>query len=112
MQSSNEILKLIAEKLSSILSNGTTEPVKECAAECFRCLRQVCALNSDVQSGISSCVDLLENAKIIVDKVLKEDLEDDSVGVLKCAMQFAGNACVSNTENQRLMWATFNSHFK
>lgn len=94
------------------MNGGSTEPIKECAAECFRCMRQVCALNSDAQSSISSCTDLLENSKSIVDNVLKNNSENDSSGILKCAMQFAGNACVSNVSNQRLIWTTFNTLFK
>ncbi|XP_005104222.2 ataxin-10, partial [Aplysia californica] len=105
LQSLNEVLKSLAEKLGS--DSEDSKVLQGCAAESFRCLRQACALNSDVQSGLSSCPDLLENTKLIIEKVHSLDSKSDSENVLKCSAQFLGNTCASNTENQKLIWDMF-----
>lgn len=107
----NEVLKSISEKVTHE-DRKLSKQVQECAAESFRCLRQVCALNSDVQSSLPSCVDLLENTKTIIEKVLSLDPHVDSESVLKCAVQFLGNACVSNAANQKIIWEIFFQLFR
>ncbi|RUS91242.1 hypothetical protein EGW08_000954, partial [Elysia chlorotica] len=91
---------------------GIPTNLATCAAECFRCLRQSCALNAQLQSNINSYTALLSNAKIIMEKVISSDPDSDKENVLKCAAQFLGNACVSNPENQKVVWNTFLQLFK
>ncbi|XP_055882616.1 ataxin-10-like isoform X3 [Biomphalaria glabrata] len=111
LQCMNEILKNLSEKINHSDDN-ILQPVQECAAECFRCLRQACALNSQIQSGLSSFMDILENTKIITEKIISVDAQKDSENVLKCAIQFLGNACVSNATNQKAIWELFINQFR
>lgn len=111
LQFMNETLKCLCEKIGNNDDNQSKQ-VQACAAEGFRCLRQACALNPEVQNSISSCVDLLENVKTITEKILSIDAQKDSENVIKCATQFLGNACVSNTQNQKVLWDLFLNQFR
>ncbi|CAL1544831.1 unnamed protein product [Lymnaea stagnalis] len=111
LQSMNEVLKSLSEKISHN-DDKISKPVQACAAECFRCLRQACALNSELQKTLSSCLDILENTKIITERIISVDAHKDNENVLKCAAQFLGNACVSNTANQKIIWELFLNQFR
>lgn len=106
LQSMNEVLKSLSEKLVHE-DEKLSRQAQECTAEAFRCLRQACAVNSELQSLVSSCVDLLANTKSIIEKMISLDPQGDSENVLKCAAQFLGNACVSNITNQKIIWDMF-----
>ncbi|KAH9493188.1 hypothetical protein Btru_022163 [Bulinus truncatus] len=111
LQIMNEILKCLSEKINH--NEGcVSQSIHECAAECFRSLRQACAHNSDIQSDLSECMDILENTKSITEKIITLDSQKDSENVLKCAIQFLGNACVSNGNNQKLIWELFINQFR
>ena len=116
--SPDPFLQSVNESLESMISaiqqqdEGVPTSITTCAAECFRCLRQACALNPEIQSKINSYATLLSNAKIIMGKVISSDPDSDKENVLKCAAQFLGNACVSNPENQKVVWNTFLQLFR
>ena len=96
----NELLKCFAEKFSS---SGILE---ECVTSCFRCLRQACALNAQVRDQLTSCPDLLTNTKVILQTKYSQNAESDSQNMLKCCVQFLGNACADSAENRKLIWST------
>ncbi|GFS26582.1 ataxin-10 [Elysia marginata] len=106
LQSFDKSLQAIVSAISQQDSSFPTN-IASCASECFRCLRQSCALNSEIQSNLNSYASLLNNAKTVMEKVIASHPDTDQENILKCVAQFLGNACVSNSENQRHVWNTF-----
>lgn len=86
--------------------------VASCASECFRCLRQSCALNSEIQGHLKSSTSLLRSTRTVMEKLLASNPDSDQENLLKSATQFLGNACAANTDNQNLVWNMFLHLFK
>ncbi|GFO06355.1 ataxin-10-like [Plakobranchus ocellatus] len=105
-------LEFIVENISQQKDEGIPENIAGCAAECFRCLRQACALNKEVQENLSTHPNILAQTKAIIEKSISFDPHSDKDNVLKCATQFLGNACVSNAANQKVAWKTFLQLFR
>jgi len=103
LQALTDILSILLGELEK----DSNEVKARCVADCFRCLRQACGTNHEIQRLIGAHTDLLNNTKLVLVKVLSFQCQSNAhISILKCGIQFLGNACV-HSNNRRVVWNCF-----
>ncbi|XP_054279068.1 ataxin-10-like [Macrosteles quadrilineatus] len=86
-----------------------TPPV-DTLTDCFRSLRNNCAVNSEVQSSLAE-LSVLNDANLAINKSL-DKRGDDWTLCLRISAQFLGNLIVNNPKTQRIVWTKCCSQLK
>ncbi|KAK7868846.1 hypothetical protein R5R35_014175 [Gryllus longicercus] len=111
---STKILKQVAHALDiqlSVLRDEQSAEVIGAITECFRFLRNACAVDRHLQKCLVNST-IFTSTSDLLGILCSDTTLENNLSCVKIIVQFIGNAIVGNQKNQIIAWEIFHPHVK
>lgn len=77
----------------------------ESLADCFRDLRNICAVDPSIQTTLATDTMAIADTCMVFRRIMSKPKYEDGTLVLRLGVQFLGNLIVNNENTQQIVWS-------